>query len=194
MNFKEFGQFLPDATNVTRGGSCSGGLIPVTLPAIPASSVASASIAKKQPTTVVEPVKSPTISTTTTLNDTVTAVKPALKRSAPAAMASSPSTTSTPSMIPNKKPRLNSSSKDHSVAEAGKYGTMSDFAFFDKVRRVACRSREVYDNFLRCLILYHQEIISKVELVQLITPFLNRYPDLLKWFKDFLGLKGINFG
>ena len=95
-------------------------------------------------------------------------------------------------MIPNKKPRLNSSSKDHSVAEAGKYGTMSDFAFFDKVRRVACRSREVYDNFLRCLILYHQEIISKVELVQLITPFLNRYPDLLKWFKDFLGLKGID--
>jgi len=188
---QEFGQFLPDATNVTRGGSCSGGLIPVTLPAIPASSVPSAaSITKKQPLTVAEPVKSPTIpASTITSNETLTTVKPALKRSAPAALASSPSTASAPSMIPNKKPRLNSSSKDHSVAEAGKYGTMTDFAFFDKVRRVACRSREVYDNFLRCLILYHQEIISKVELVQLITPFLNRYPDLLKWFKDFLGLK-----
>ncbi len=91
-------------------------------------------------------------------------------------------------LIPNKKPRLNSS-KDYSIADVGKYGTMNELAFFDKVRRVACRSREVYDNFLRCLVMYNQEIISKMELLQITTPFLNRHPDLLKWFKDFLGLK-----
>lgn len=76
------------------------------------------------------------------------------------------------------------------MAEAGKYGTMNEMAFFDKVRRVACRSREVYDNFLRCLVMYNQEIISKVELLQITSPFLSRHPDLVKWFKDFLGLKG----
>lgn len=49
------------------------------------------------------------------------------------------------------------------------------------------RSQEVYENFLRCLVLFNQEIVSKSELVQLVTPFLGRFPELLRWFKDFLG-------
>lgn len=53
--------------------------------------------------------------------------------------------------------------------------------------RKALRSQEVYDNFLRCLVLFNHEIISKTELVQLVTPFLGRFPELLRWFKDFLG-------
>lgn len=115
-----------------------------------------------------------------------------MKRPAPLPAVSAPSVGM--NLIPKKKPRLDvPGAKDHSVAEVGKYGTMSELAFFDKVRRVACRSREVYDNFLRCLVMYNQEIISKVELLQLATPFLNRHPDLLKWFKDFLGVKGIGF-
>lgn len=107
---------------------------------------------------------------------------------------SSPSSLGGISLIPKKKPRLDPGSgghnKDHSLAEVSKYGTMNELAFFDKVRRVACRSREVYENFLRCLVMYNQEIISKMELLQITTPFLSRHPDLLKWFKDFLGLKG----
>lgn len=51
------------------------------------------------------------------------------------------------------------------------------------------RSTEAYDNFLRCLILFNQEVISRTELVQLTTPFLNKHPDLFKWFKDFVGFK-----
>ncbi|XP_053677519.1 uncharacterized protein LOC128727615 [Anopheles nili] len=76
--------------------------------------------------------------------------------------------------------------RDVSLAEASKYGTLNDYAFFDKVRK-ALRSPDVYENFLRCLTLYNQEIVSKSELQTLVTPFLSRFPDLLKWFQDFLG-------
>ena len=61
--------------------------------------------------------------------------------------------------------------KDVSLVDAGKYGSLSEFAFFDKVRK-ALRSQEVYENFLRCLVLFNQEIVSRAELVQLVTPFL----------------------
>ena len=53
--------------------------------------------------------------------------------------------------------------------------------------RKAVRSQEVYTNFLRCLTLFNQEIISKTELIQLVSPFLIKYPELLRWFKEFLG-------
>ncbi|KAK0096562.1 hypothetical protein PV326_005141 [Microctonus aethiopoides] len=87
---------------------------------------------------------------------------------------------------PPKKHKVATSVRDVSIAEAGKYGSLNDYAFFDKVRK-ALRSPEVYENFLRCLVLFNQEIISKSELIQLITPFLGRFPELLRWFKDFLG-------
>ncbi|XP_078052831.1 SIN3 transcription regulator family member A isoform X4 [Augochlora pura] len=87
---------------------------------------------------------------------------------------------------PLKKHKVSSMRECVTIAEAGKYGSLNDYAFFDKVRK-ALRSQEVYDNFLRCLVLFNQEIVSKTELVQLVTPFLGRFPELLRWFKDFLG-------
>lgn len=77
-------------------------------------------------------------------------------------------------------------SRDVTVAEASKYGTLADAAFFDKVRK-ALRSPEVYDNFLRCLVLFNQEVISKSELLGLVSPFLSKFPELHRWFQDFLG-------
>ena len=74
------------------------------------------------------------------------------------------------------------------MAEAGKYGTLNEYAFFDKVRK-ALKSKEVYEDFLRCLVLFNQEVVSRTELVQLTAPFLNRYPELFKWFKEFVGYK-----
>lgn len=53
--------------------------------------------------------------------------------------------------------------------------------------RKALKSQEVYENFLRCLVLFNQEVVSSAELVQLATPFLGRFPELLRWFKEFLG-------
>jgi hypothetical protein len=53
--------------------------------------------------------------------------------------------------------------------------------------RKALKNQDVYENFLRCLVLFNQEIVSKSELVQLVTPFLGKFPELFRWFKDFLG-------
>lgn len=76
--------------------------------------------------------------------------------------------------------------RDVTLAEASKFGSLNDYAFFDKVRK-ALRTPEVYENFLRCLTLFNQEIISRVELVCLISPFLSKFPELHRWFQDFLG-------
>ncbi|PSN32659.1 hypothetical protein C0J52_12290 [Blattella germanica] len=99
----------------------------------------------------------------------------------------SPSFTSTPPTHgpPAKKHKM-ASLRDVSLAEAGKYGSLTDYAFFDKARK-ALKNQEVYENFLRCLVLFNQEIVSKSELVQLVTPFLGKFPELFRWFKDFLG-------
>ncbi|KAL3288830.1 hypothetical protein HHI36_003278 [Cryptolaemus montrouzieri] len=90
---------------------------------------------------------------------------------------------------PPKKHKI-SSCRDVTLAEAGKYGTLNDYAFFDKVRK-AVKSQEGYTSFLRCLNLFNQEIVSKSELVQMVTPFLNKFPELMRWFRDFLGQNDI---
>ncbi|XP_050306229.1 paired amphipathic helix protein Sin3b [Anthonomus grandis grandis] len=86
---------------------------------------------------------------------------------------------------PPKKHKVSPAFRDVSLSEAGKYGTLNDYAFFDKVRK-ALRSQEIYNNFLRCLILFNQEIISKSELLQVVTAFLGKFPELLKWFREFM--------
>ena len=88
----------------------------------------------------------------------------------------------------SSKKRHKSALKDVSLAEAVKHGNFSEFAFFDKVRK-ALKSQDVYDNFLRCLVLFNHEVISRPELIQLATTFLGKFPDLFTWFKMFLGYK-----
>ncbi|XP_047452425.1 SIN3 transcription regulator family member Aa isoform X2 [Mugil cephalus] len=78
--------------------------------------------------------------------------------------------------------------KDSSVAEASKHGVGTESLFFEKVRK-ALRSAEAYDNFLRCLVIFNQEVISRAELVQLVLPFLGKFPELFNWFKNFLGYR-----
>ncbi|CAL8260762.1 unnamed protein product [Merluccius merluccius] len=96
-----------------------------------------------------------------------------------------PAATTTPPV--KKKPKL-MSLKDSSTADASKHGAGTESLFFEKVRK-ALRSTEVYDNFLRCLVLFNQEVISKAELVQLVLPFLGKFPELFGWFKNFLGYR-----
>uniref|UniRef100_A0A672HPX2 Histone deacetylase interacting domain-containing protein n=1 Tax=Salarias fasciatus TaxID=181472 RepID=A0A672HPX2_SALFA len=86
-----------------------------------------------------------------------------------------------------KKPKL-LNLKDSSVAEASKHGVGTEALFFEKVRK-ALRSAEAYDNFLRCLVIFNQEVISRAELVQLVLPFLGKFPELFNWFKNFLGYR-----
>ncbi|XP_035012134.1 SIN3 transcription regulator family member Aa isoform X1 [Hippoglossus stenolepis] len=95
----------------------------------------------------------------------------------------------TPGSTPpvKKKPKL-LNLKDSSVTEANKHGVGTESLFFEKVRK-ALRSAEAYDNFLRCLVIFNQEVISRAELVQLVLPFLGKFPELFNWFKNFLGYR-----
>ncbi|KAJ1085601.1 hypothetical protein NDU88_005731 [Pleurodeles waltl] len=97
-----------------------------------------------------------------------------------------------PVTCPAKKKMKLRGSKDPSVSGVGKYGTLQEFAFFDKVRR-ALKSQEVYENFLRCIALFNQELVSGSELLQLVTPFLGKFPELFAQFKSFLGVKELSF-
>ncbi|CAG5056294.1 unnamed protein product [Parnassius apollo] len=76
--------------------------------------------------------------------------------------------------------------RDVSYAEAAKLATAQDYSFFDRARK-ALRSQHVYDNFLRCLLLFTNEIISSSELLSVTSPFLCRHPELQKWLQDFVG-------
>uniref|UniRef100_A0A670K7P9 Paired amphipathic helix protein Sin3b n=1 Tax=Podarcis muralis TaxID=64176 RepID=A0A670K7P9_PODMU len=93
---------------------------------------------------------------------------------------------------PAKKKMKLRGTKDLSVAAVGKYGSLQEFSFFDKVRRVL-KSQEVYENFLRCIALFNQELVSGSELLQLVTPFLGKFPELFAQFKSFLGVKELSF-
>ncbi|XP_068433700.1 paired amphipathic helix protein Sin3a-like [Clinocottus analis] len=90
-----------------------------------------------------------------------------------------------------KKPKI--LGKDHSMPEVGKHSTSTETMFFEKVKK-ALRSSEAYDNFLRCLHIFNQEVISRAELVQLVIPFLGKFPELFTWFKNFLGYRESSHG
>eukprot|EP01137_Pigoraptor_chileana_P015243 Opistho-2@70936 len=77
---------------------------------------------------------------------------------------------------------VNTAAAQRSLAHAEEY------AFFDKVKK-AINNRQVYDNFLRCLNLYSQEVINKQDLVHLVQGFLGKHADLYDRFKNFVGYK-----
>lgn len=65
---------------------------------------------------------------------------------------------------------------------------LKEFVFFEKVHD-ALQSEQIFQNFLRHLALYTKSIVSRGELLDLVTPFLSSHPELLKQFKDILGGK-----
>ncbi|XP_030233979.1 paired amphipathic helix protein Sin3a isoform X1 [Gadus morhua] len=85
-----------------------------------------------------------------------------------------------------KKPKM--MGKEHAMVEVNKHSTGTETMFFEKVKK-ALQSSEAYDNFLRCLLIFNQEVISRAELVQLVIPFLGKFPELFTWFKNFLGYR-----
>lgn len=199
----EFGQFLPDATSHQSGFST----VKVTVGADVAfnsarkpSSVSAKSFNNavlnnsascvttnvvvnntSAPGSVPTPGLTPKFASNNVSSTTPTGAPGLLKRSS--SMSNSHSSLSMqPAVKKHKSPTL----RDISLTEAGKYGTLNDFAFFDRIRKTI-HNGEMYKNFLRCLVIYNNEIISEAELLQLTTPFLGAQPELLRWFKEFLG-------
>lgn len=167
---QEFSQFLPDATGTSFSSSIS------------ATLASTAAVTAYQPLS-----KKPALSTSSS-------VKQPLQKSKKSLTAST-AVKSEPMDIDSKEPvekhikkRHKSALKDVSLAEAVKHGNMEEFGFFEKVRK-ALKGQEVYENFLRCLVLFNNEVITRAELMQLATTFLGKFPDLFTWFKIFLGYK-----
>lgn len=116
-------------------------------------------------------------STTTSSNPNTAQHVNTLKRSAP-----------NPPVLP-KKPRLgsmkinntptlttitNNNSLHNNISNDYQVDSIADLNetnFFDYVKKVL-RSQEVYNNFLRCISLYNQQIIGSVELIKLVEPFI----------------------
>ncbi|CAF4524978.1 unnamed protein product, partial [Rotaria magnacalcarata] len=67
--------------------------------------------------------------------------------------------------------------------------SIDEISFFDKVQKTL-RSPLVFDNFLRCILLYTKRIITRIELFELIQSYLGHVPELLKTFQELISLRG----
>nr|XP_024363846.1 paired amphipathic helix protein Sin3-like 4 [Physcomitrium patens] len=74
-------------------------------------------------------------------------------------------------------------STDDKKAVKGVIGVQ--YPFFDKVK-ARLRSRDTYQEFLKCLNIFSQEIISRDELQSLVGDILGKHADLMEGFTEFL--------
>lgn len=64
---------------------------------------------------------------------------------------------------------------------------LEELSFFDKVKK-AIANKQTYNEFLKILNLFSQDIIDKETLVERVDSFIGEaHPDLLNWFKMFVG-------
>jgi len=78
--------------------------------------------------------------------------------------------------------------RHHDDEEEGSFARTNmakELTFFEKVK-AKLRSREGYQDFLKCLNLYAQEVISKQELTSLVHDLIGRFSDLAIGFNEFL--------
>ena len=74
---------------------------------------------------------------------------------------------------------------DQQVYEGQMIDTIEELEWIDRCKRVI-GNKTVYNEFLKVLNLFSQEIIDAKTLVERIEPFLTRAPDLFEWFKRFV--------
>lgn len=101
------------------------------------------------------------------------AVSPAL------AAKNGPVVTTQPTLVPGVPEPVPPSAKSLLLLE--------EIGFFDKVKK-AIGNKQTYNEFLKMLNLYLQDIIDKATLVQRVDLFLgDGHPDLVTWFRQFVG-------
>ncbi len=70
-------------------------------------------------------------------------------------------------------------------AELDKSGTLEELEFFEKCKRLM-GNKTTYNEFLKVLNLFSQELIDAKALVERVEPFLATSTDLFDWFKKFV--------
>ena len=73
------------------------------------------------------------------------------------------------------------------VHDAAKVVTDKDLFFFEKVKRILPEA--VYANFLKSLTLFNNEIVSKTEVINLVSPMIGKSPDLFHELHRILGVE-----
>ncbi len=68
---------------------------------------------------------------------------------------------------------------------------INEITFFEKLKK-SLRTQQVYENFLKCLSLFNREIVTRCELIALVEPFLSKFPNLFRWFKDYVENRHMN--
>lgn len=63
---------------------------------------------------------------------------------------------------------------------------VEEISFFDKAKK-AIGSKQTYNEFLKILNLFNQDLIDKDTLVERVEGFIGAHPDLFDWFKAFVG-------
>ncbi len=71
------------------------------------------------------------------------------------------------------------------MARGEKTGSEQELEFFEKCKRVI-GNKGSYNEFLKILNLFSQEVIEAKVLIERVEPFLGRSPDLFNWFKKFV--------
>ena len=113
-----------------------------------------------------------------------------------------PGSTPAPTLVGDKRKNTSPSSTGGSskkralasitVHDAVKYATARDLEFFEKMKRHYKHNELVYHNFLKCLNLYNQEIINRKELLEIVTPFVGKSPELLHELHRILGVEQVS--
>nr|POF20010.1 transcriptional regulatory protein sin3 [Quercus suber] len=67
--------------------------------------------------------------------------------------------------------------------------TTEELAFFDRVKK-ALGNKNLMNEFLKLCNLFNQDLIDRTALIFRVRSFLGGYPDLIKFFEDFLGYTG----
>lgn len=75
--------------------------------------------------------------------------------------------------------------KKAKVTKGEKPSAAEELEFFDKCKRVI-GNKTTYNEFLKILNLFSQEIIEARVLVDRVEPFLGKSPELFEWFKRFV--------
>lgn len=83
-----------------------------------------------------------------------------------------------PSLLPGIPEPVHSYAPDSNLVE--------ELSFFDKVKKVIS-NKQTYNEFLKILNLYSQDIIDKDTLVERVNCFIGGYTELFEWFKSFVG-------
>lgn len=65
-------------------------------------------------------------------------------------------------------------------------GSVEELNFFYRVKQ-RLNDPPLYYEFLKCLNMFNQAIINRLELILLVKDILRRHLDLFDWFKQFVG-------